>query len=96
MKTRIMLALAVVCVAALPTLAQGPRRDGKWEVKTEMEMPNMPNMPAGMTMPSFTSTQCVTPAEAPDSHTGVMKMNRGGQQMTMTYTGKRLGDCDKK
>jgi len=25
-----------------------------------------------------------------------MKMNRGGQQMTMTYTGKRLGDCDKK
>jgi len=28
--------------------------------------------------------------------TGVMKMNRGGQQMTMKYTGKRLGDCDKK
>ncbi len=141
------LALVVVCVAALPTLAQGPRRDGKWEVKTEMEMPNMP---AGMTMPSFTSTQCITPAEASDptktmpqggrgrgpnpdqckvsdykmdgnkvtwsmkcdppeemtgtgeftygadSYTGVMKMNRGGQQMTMKYTGKRLGDCEKK
>ena len=150
MKTRLMLAFVVVCVAALPTLAQGPRRDGKWEVKTEMEMPNMPNMPAGMSMPAFTSTQCITPAEANDpskqipqggrgrgpnpdkckmsdykvegnkvtwsmkcdppdemtgtgeftygvdSYTGIMKMNRGGQTMTMKYTGKRLGDCDKK
>jgi len=153
MKTRLMLALVVVCVAALPMLAQGPgpRRDGKWEVKMEMDMPDMPNMPAGFKMPAMTSTQCVTPAEAndpskampqgggrgrgpnpdkckisdyktegnkvtwsmtceppeamtgtgefvyaADSYTGVMKMNRGGQQMTMKYTGKRLGDCDKK
>ncbi len=145
------LALLVVCVAVLPTLAQGPRRDGKWEVKMEMEMPNMPNMPAGFQMPAMTSTQCVTPAEANDpskaipqgggrgrgpnpdkckvsdykaegnkvtwsmkcdppeemtgtgeftysgdTYTGVMKMNRGGQEMTMKYSGKRVGDCDKK
>lgn len=150
MKTRIALALVVVCAAALPTLAQGPRRDGKWEVKMEMDMPNMPNMPAGFQMPAFTTTQCITPAEANDpsksmpqggrgrgpnpdkckvsdykvdgnkvtwsmkcdppeamtgtgefvysgdTYTGVMKMDRGGQQMTMKYAGKRLGDCDKK
>jgi hypothetical protein len=123
----------------------------KWEVTTEMEMPNMPNMPAGMKMPSFTTTQCVTPEDAKDpqkampqgrggrggpdpdkckmsdykvdgnkvswsmkcdppeemtgtgeftyaadTYTGVMKMNRGGQTMTMKYSGKRIGDCDKK
>ena len=32
---------------------------------------------------------------APTVTPGVMKMNRGGQQMTMNHTGKRLGDCDK-
>jgi hypothetical protein len=30
---------------------------------------------------------------AADTYTGVMKMDRGGQMMTMKYTGKRLGDC---
>jgi hypothetical protein len=150
MNTRIVLVLLVIGVAALPTLAQGPRRDGKWEVKMEMEMPNMPNMPAGFQMPTTTTMQCVTPAEANDptkampqggrgrgpnpdkckisdyktegnkvswsmkceppeemtgtgeftyagdTYTGVMKMNRGGQEMTMKYSGKRVGDCDKK
>ena len=151
MKTRIVLALIAAGVAALPTLAQGPRRDGKWEVKMEMDMPNMPNMPAGMTMPTIMTTECVTPADANDpqkampagggrgrgpnpdkcktsdvkmdgnkmsmafkcdppdamdgtmemtysgdTFTRVMKLNRGGQQMTMKYTGKRVGDCDKK
>jgi hypothetical protein len=151
MKTRLLLAVITLSVAALPALAQGPRRDGKWEVKAEIEMPNMPNMPAGMQMPAFTTTQCITPEEAKDpqksmpqggrggrgavpenckvsdykvdgnkvswsmkceppqemtgtgeftysgdTYTGVMTMNRGGQMMTMKYSGKRIGDCDKK
>ena len=150
MKTRIALALIAITVAALPTLAQGPRRDGKWEVSVEMDMPNMPNMPAGFKMPTMTTTQCITPEEAKDpqksmpqggrgrgpnpdnckvsdykvdgnkvswsmkcdppnemtgtgeftysgdTYTGVMKMHARGQDMTMKYNGKRVGDCDKK
>ena len=61
-----MTARAVSVSAALLTLsiaafAQGPRRDGNWEVKMEMEMAGMP--PG---MPPFTSTQCITPEEAKD------------------------------
>jgi hypothetical protein len=137
-------AFAAACAIAAPALAQGgPRRDGKWEVKMEMDMPGMP---AGM--PPMNSTQCITPEEAKDpqkaipqgrggrgndsckvsdykvdgnkvswsmkcdppqemtgtgeftyaadTYTGVMKMERGGQTMTMKYTGKRIGDCDRK
>ena len=30
---------------------------------------------------------------ADNSFTGAMKMNAQGQEMSMKYTGKRLGDC---
>ena len=30
-----------------------------------------------------------------DTYTGTMKMNARGQDMTMKYNGKRLGDCTK-
>jgi len=115
--------------------AQGPRRDGKWEVKMDMQM-------AGMTLPTQTMTQCITPQQAADpqralppsgrgrgnndckisdyqvdgnkvswtmtctmmtgsgefvysgdTYTGTMKMSMQGQEMTMKYSGKRLGDC---
>lgn len=142
--TAVAVAIVTSCALAAPALAQGPRRDGKWEVKMEMDMPGMP---AGM--PPMNTTQCVTPEEASDpqksmpqggrgrgmndtckvndykvdgnkvtwsmkcdppqamtgsgeftysgdSYTGVMKMDRGGQMITMKYTGKRIGDCDKK
>lgn len=139
------LAIATACTFAVPALAQGPRRDGKWEVKMEMDMPGMP---AGM--PPMNTTQCITPEQAKDpqkampqggrggrgmndnckisdytvdgnkvswsmtcappqdmtgtgeftyaadTYTGVMKMNRGGQMITMKYSGKRIGDCDAK
>ena len=141
------LALAAFAIATIGAvaLAQGPRRDGQWEVKMEM---NMPGLPANM--PAMTTTQCITPAEASDpqkmmppqgrgrganpgdckmsdykvdgntvtwsmtcegrqpmtgagkfvyaenSYTGTMTMNMQGRgEMTMTYTGKRLGDCTK-
>ena len=139
------LAAAFIIAGSLIALAaaQGPRRDGEWEVKTEM---NMPGMPAGM--PPMTTKQCITPAEASDpqkamppqgrgrgnsnckisdykidgntvswsmacegaqpmtgkgqfvyaqdAYTGTMTMDMQGRgTMTMKYTGKRLGDCNK-
>lgn len=64
-------ALLALSIAAF---AQGPRRDGQWEVKMEMDMPGMP---AGM--PPMTSTQCITPEEAKDPEKAVPQMGRGGR-----------------
>jgi Protein of unknown function (DUF3617) len=143
MTTRTALVMTLLVTLMLPLDAQGPRRDGKWEVKMEMDMPGMPAR-----MPPMTTTQCVTPEEAKDpqksipqsgrgrgnesckvsdykadgntitwsmkcegaepmsgngeftyagdTYTGVIKMDRAGQQMTMKYSGKRIGDCDRK
>ena len=132
------LALTVAALVVAATLfAQGPRRDGRWQVTIEMQM-------AGMTMPPQSTTQCITPEEAADpqkalpqagaavsdckftnykvdgnkvtwsmtcardkmsgsgefvysgeTYTGTMKMSADGQEMTMKYSGKRLGDCTK-
>lgn len=139
--TRRKLALtAGVLLVAASALAQGPRRDGRWEVKIEMQM-------AGMTMPPQTTTQCITPQEAADpqkampsdgrgggnssdckisdyktegnkvswkmacekekmtgtgeftyvgeTYTGIMTVKAQGQDMSMKYSGRRLGDCTK-
>ena len=66
-------ATAVVALS-IAAFAQGPRRDGQWEVKMEMDMPGMP---AGM--PPFTSTQCITPEEAKDPEKLMPQMGRGGR-----------------
>jgi Protein of unknown function (DUF3617) len=137
------IALTIGLSASLLAQHAGPRRDGRWEVKMEMDMPGMPQG-----MPPMTTTQCITPDEAKDpqkampqggrggrgggdckvsdykvdgnkvswsmrcegrepmtgtgefvyegdSYTGTIKMDRGGQPMTMKYSGKRLGDCTK-
>jgi hypothetical protein len=57
-------AMAIALATAGSLHAQGPRRDGRWEVTVRMEMPGAP---AGL--PPMTVTQCVTPeeAKAPDS-----------------------------
>ena len=138
--TRRMLALTAAALAVATTIfAQGPRRDGRWQVTIEMQM-------AGMTMPPQTTTQCITPEDAADpqkampqggrganstdckisdykvdgnkvswsmacardrmsgtgeflysgdTYTGTMKMTAAGMDMTMKYSGKRLGDCTK-
>jgi hypothetical protein len=71
------------------------RREGRWEVKKEMEM-------AGMTLLPQTALQCVTKEEAAgefvysaDTYTGTMRVKSQGKEMTMKYAGKRLGDCTK-
>ena len=61
MTKNLSVALFVVVSVTAVAFAQGPRRDGEWEVKTEMSMPGMP-----MNMPPMTSKQCITPAEAAD------------------------------
>jgi hypothetical protein len=61
MHVRIVSALAVAVLSVGAAQAQGPRRDGRWEVTVQMEMPGAP---AGM--PPMTVTQCITPEEAKD------------------------------
>jgi Protein of unknown function (DUF3617) len=64
----------VVAGASVIALAQGPRRDGQWNVQIEM---NMPGMPAGM--PPISTTQCVTPSDAADPQKAMPPRGRGGR-----------------
>ena len=59
---------AMMCVLALPwtVSAQGPARDGRWEITTEMDMPGMP-----MKMPAMKTTQCITKEQASDPNLSV-------------------------
>src|SRR4051794_39832422 len=56
-------AAGVGAVLSVSLLAQGPRRDGNWEVTMTMEMAGMPQ---GMSMPPVKTTQCITPEQAKD------------------------------
>ena len=78
-----------VFALAIAAFAQGPRRDGKWEVTMQMEMAGMP---AGM--PPFTSTQCITPEEAKDPDKTLPQMGRGrrGNQNCKTTDQKIEGN----
>ena len=58
--------VTVAVALSVSALAQSPRRDGRWEVKTEMEMPGMP-----MKMPAMTTTQCITTEQADDPQRSV-------------------------
>jgi hypothetical protein len=68
--------MAALIGISVSLLAQSPRRDGKWEVTTEM---SMQGMPAGM--PPTTMTQCITKEEAADPQKAVPQPppGRGGQ-----------------
>ena len=59
---------AMVSVLALSwtVSAQGPARDGRWEIMTEMDMPGMP-----MKMPAMKTTQCITKEQASDPNQSV-------------------------
>jgi hypothetical protein len=71
MRIRNGITIACLLTAGASLFAQGPRRDGTWEVKMEMDMPGMP-----MKMPAMTSTQCVTRADADNPQ---KMMPRGGK-----------------
>lgn len=70
---RIVQATAVSVLAASTVLvAQGPRRDGNWEVTTQMEM-------SGMQMPPMVTTQCLTKEDAADPQKALpQRPQRGG------------------
>jgi len=66
--------VGVTCLVAASWIvsAQGPRRDGRWEVTMEMEMPGMP-----MKIPAVKSVQCVTKEQADDPNQSVPKGQQG-------------------
>lgn len=74
MKLRMAAVAGAVFVLSIAAFAQNVRRDGKWEIKMEMDMPGMP---AGM--PPMTTTQCITPEEAANPQKMAPPMGRGGR-----------------
>jgi len=72
MSVRHAVLVAIALGLSVSTLAQGPRRDGRWEVKMEMEMPGMP-----MKMPPMASIQCITKEQAEDPQRTVPQAGRG-------------------
>ena len=63
---RAMAVILFVLALSSPAFAQGPARDGRWEIVTEMDMPGMP-----MKMPAMKSTQCITKEQAADPSASV-------------------------
>ena len=70
---RICKIIAVVCLASSWSIvnAQTARRDGRWDVTMEMDMPNMP-----MKMPAIKTVQCITKEQADDPN----QVPMGGQE----------------
>jgi hypothetical protein len=80
MSVRKAVPVAALLVLTAAVFAQTARRDGKWEVTTQVEMPGMP---AGRGMPgmSNTVTQCITKEQADDPQKfAAQPPSRGGQQ----------------
>ena len=83
MRFRPLAVAAALAAISATALAQGPRRDGNWEIKMTVDMAGMPNMPAGMQMPAITTTQCITKEMLGDPKNtlpGAPPMGRGGQR----------------
>jgi len=72
MTKNLSVALFIVVSVAAFAFAQGPRRDGEWEVSAQMSMPGMP-----VNMPPMMSKQCITPAEAADPQKAMPPQGRG-------------------
>ena len=66
MRLRHAACVTVVVALSVSALAQSPRRDGRWEVMTEIEMPGMP-----MKMPAMKTVQCITREQAEDPQRSV-------------------------
>lgn len=87
MSVRHAVLVAIALGLSVSTLAQGPRRDGRWEVKMEMEMPGMP-----MKMPPMTSVQCITKEQAEDPQRTVPQAGRGAQNNCKVSDYKVVGN----
>ena len=74
MKQTLLFAAFAACAAATLVAQSEVRRDGRFEVKMEMDMPGMP-----MKMPPTTTTQCVTPDQARDPQTAMPPQGRGNE-----------------
>jgi hypothetical protein len=72
MNLRIATVVGAVLAVSIAAFAQSVRRDGKWEIKMEMEMAGLS---AGM--PPVTTEQCITPEEANDPQKMAPQMGRG-------------------
>jgi hypothetical protein len=76
--SRVMALSVVIASAPLPAVADGPRKDGQWNVTIEMQMP-------GMQMPPVKTTQCVTKAEAADPLKSLPKADGGNDCKVSDY-----------
>jgi Protein of unknown function (DUF3617) len=65
--------------------AEGPRRDGEWEVKMEMNMPGMP-----IAIPPTTTKQCITPTDASDPKKALPPQGRGGNASNCTVSDYKI------
>jgi hypothetical protein len=72
MKLRVLGGVAGALAISVALSAQGPRRDGNWEITTEMEMPGMP-----MKMPPMKMTQCITKEQAADPQRSLPQADGG-------------------
>ena len=66
--SRTLAALACVISLSWAVAAQAPRRDGRWDITMEMDMPGMP-----MKMPAVKTTQCITKEQANDPNQALPK-----------------------
>ena len=58
--------IALCGMIAAAVSAQGPMREGRWEVTMQMQMPNMP-----MQMPAMKNSQCITKEQLQDPSKGL-------------------------
>jgi hypothetical protein len=72
---------------SLAASAQGPRMDGRWEVKMVMSMPGMPKE-----IPPVTTTTCVTPEEAKDPQKTIANAQRGQRSNCKVNNYKTTGN----
>jgi len=77
MRLRTLGVIAAVVGISAALAAQGPRRDGQWEVKIEMSSPDMP-----MQMPATTQTVCVSKEDANDPSKAIPGAQGRGRGVT--------------
>ena len=75
MMMRNAVSVAAILAVSVVAFAQGPRRDGRWEMTTTMEMTGVQQK-----MPPMTVTQCITKEQAADPQKLVPQPQQGGQQ----------------